>query len=189
MFKSATLARSSSSLLLHPSKKVVARWVNSQAYEDSIKMLKTDLKKAMLAKDDFKKTTIRGLLSGIKNKEIDSKGKSLDEFTLHELYSKLIAQRAESIKQFEQNNRPELIEREKKETELIQGYLGQLPVASRAEVDSHVMELLQKLRKTEPALQLKDVFGKIDWKTVPNEWKASASHIRASIATQYKRVF
>ncbi|CEP64078.1 Aim41p LALA0_S10e01772g [Lachancea lanzarotensis] len=188
MLKSPVLIRNAKSLLL-PHKIIAVRCVNSQAYDESLKILKTDLKKAMLAKDDFKKTTIRGLLSGIKNKEIDSKGKALDEFTLHELYTKLIAQRTESIKQFEQNNRPELIEREKRESEVIQGYLGQLPVASRAEVDLHVLKLLQELFQKEPALQLKDVFGKVDWKTVPSQWKATASVIRASIASQYKNVF
>ncbi|SCU93598.1 LAME_0F04368g1_1 [Lachancea meyersii CBS 8951] len=187
MLRSVFLRRTANALC-HPTT-VSIRGVNSRAYVESVGTLKADLKKAMLAKDDFKKTTIRGLLSGIKNKEIDSQGKSLDEFALHDLYSKLIAQRTESIKQFEQNNRPELIDRERKEAELIQRYLSQLPVASKDEVDGQILTLLQELQKTEPSLQLKEVFGKVDWKSAPMEWKASAAMIRASIASQYKKVF
>ncbi|SCV05767.1 LANO_0H14730g1_1 [Lachancea nothofagi CBS 11611] len=168
---------------------VLARNINTQAYIDSVGMLKADLKRAMLARDELKKTTIRGVLSGIKNKEIDNKSKPLDEFALHDLYSKLIAQRNESIKEFKQNNRPELIEREESEIGVIQVYLNQLPVASKAEIDAKAIELLRQLHSVEPALQLKDVFGKVDWKSVPVDWKASAGMIRASIVAQFKNVF
>ncbi|SCU82767.1 LADA_0C07822g1_1 [Lachancea dasiensis] len=187
MFTSRTLTTGGKFLV--PGFRLVRRRVNTQAYVDSIGALKADLKKAMLAKDDLKKTTIRGLLSGIKNKEIDNQGKTLDEFTLHELYTKFITQRSESIQEFEKNNRNELIEREQKEITVIEHYLNQLPVASRAEIDAKVSDFLQELRRKDADLQLKDVFKKVDWKSIPPSWKASAGMIRASIASQFKNVF
>ncbi|CUS20443.1 LAQU0S01e06700g1_1 [Lachancea quebecensis] len=163
-----------------------ARFASSQSYVDSVAALKKDLKKAMIAKDDLKKTTIRGLLSGIKNKEIDAQGKDLDEFALHDLYSKLITQRKDSIEEFLKNNRSDLVEREESEIKIIKNYLEQLPVASEAEVDAKVSDLLTKLKQSDPSLQLKDAFKKFDWKATPSDWRASAGMIKASIVRQFK---
>lgn len=166
-----------------------ARHVHSQAYLDSVKVLKTDLKKAMQARDDLRKTTIRALLSGIKNKEIDNQGKDLDEFTLQELYSKLITQRKDSIKDFLANDREDLVKKEKDEIEIIQGFLTQLPVSTQEEIDEKVVALLKEIQKAEPTTQLKQIFGKIDWKRVPTDWNSSPAIIRASIVSNYKDVF
>ncbi|CDO93592.1 unnamed protein product [Kluyveromyces dobzhanskii CBS 2104] len=165
------------------------RLSSSQAYIDGIALLKQDLKKAMLAKDDLKKTTIRGVLSTIKNKEIDSKDKKLDEFELYDVYSKLISQRKDSINDFIKNKREDLVEKEASEIKILESYLTALPVATKDEVDAEVLKLLTNLRETEPSLQLKQVFGKFDWKNLPAELRASPSAIRSSIGSQFKKVF
>lgn len=167
----------------------VVRFASTQGYTDALALLKQDLKKAMIAKDDLKKTTIRGVLSTIKNKEIDNKDKDLDEFVLFDVYSKLISQRNDSISEFVKNNREDLVQKEKEEIEVIQKYLSALPVASKEDIDSAVLDLLTSLKQSEPSLELKHVFGKVNWKTLPSELKASPAAIRSSIASQFKKVF
>lgn len=162
---------------------------STQSYADSLSKLKKDLKEAMIAKDDIKKTTIRSLLSTIKNKEIDNKGKELDEFGLFDLYSKLIHQRQDSILEFVKNNRPELVEKEQKEIKIIKNYLNALPVASKEEVDANVLTFLKNLKEAAPDIKMKQVFGKVDWTIMPIEWKASPNVIKSSIVAQFKSVF
>ncbi|KAL6941719.1 hypothetical protein ACO0RG_002856 [Hanseniaspora osmophila] len=166
-----------------------ARFENTAAYTDALALLKTDLKKAMLAKDDVKKTTIRTLLSSIKNKEIDAKKKDFDEFMLVELYSRLINQRKESISEFLKNNRADLVGREESEMSLIKHYLEALPVASKEDVEQKVVDLLNKLKNDQKDLQLKDIFKLLDLKTLPTEWKTSSNIIKSLVAQHFKNIF
>lgn len=184
MFRS-TFFRSGSIL----SSRTLVRFASSQSYNDAITLLKTDLKKAMLAKDNLKKTTIRGLLSAIKNKEIDNKSKDLDEFALYDIYSKLISQRADSINEFIKNKREDLVDKEASEIKIIEVYRDALPVASQKEVDARVLDILKTFKNEDPKMQLKQIFQKIDWKTLPNDLKASPAAIRSSIGAQFKNVF
>ena len=165
------------------------RFGSTEAYTNALARLKKDLKQAMIAKDEVRKTTIRGLLAEIKNKEIDSKSKDFDEFGLSGLYTKLIHQRAESIEEYMANGREELAEKERKEMDIINGYLRELPVATKEELDAKVKTFLEELKNAEPDLQMKQVFGKVDWKTATTEWRASQNMIKASIASQFKSVF
>lgn len=165
------------------------RYGSTESYNAALTGLKKDLKKAMMAKDDMRKTTIRNLLSAIKNKEIDSKGKPLDEFLLFDLYSKLINQRKDSIKEFLENKRNELVAKEEQEMVIIEDYVRALPVASKEEIDGKVLQFLQDLKDKESNMQMKQVFGKIDWKTINSEWKASPAAVKSSLVQQFKKVF
>lgn len=164
------------------------RYITSQAYTDALTLLKTDLKQAMLNKDNVKKTTIRNLLSTIKNREIESKDIKLNEFILFDIYSKLMNQRRESIAEFIKNNREELVEKEQKEIDIIKKYLHLLPVASNEEIDEKVSQYLIKLKRKDPNLQLKQVLGNFDWEIAQSEWKASPSAIKSSIVSNLKRM-
>lgn len=143
----------------------------------------------MISKNDLKKNTIRGLLSAIKNKEIDNRDKNFDEFMLFEVFSKLVKQRQDSIKEFLKNERGELVDKEKQEMQLIQGYMDSLPVSTSEEIDIKAVEYLEKLKASQPELQMKQVFNKIDWNTMPAAWKASPNAIKSSIAAHYKKFF
>ena len=167
----------------------LVRPASPAAYNTAMTTLKKDLKQAMISKDDLKKNTIRGLLSAIKNKEIDNKDGDLDEFTLFDIYSKLINQRKDSINGCLENGREDLVSKERQESELIEGYLNGLPIASQEEIDSKALQYLKKLKNAEPNLQMKQVFGKVDWNTISAEWKASPKSIKSSLASQYKKAF
>lgn len=166
------------------------RWTHSMAYNESLLQLKKDLKESMIAKDTIKKNTIKGILSEVKNFEIDSKEKhNLNEFSLYDTFSKMIAQRQDSIANYESNNRNDLMEKELQEINIIKTYQNLLPVSSKEEIDKKVLETLQLLKDSDPSMKMKQVFGKFDWKTLPNEWKTSQAVIKSSIVAQYKKIF
>jgi len=74
--------------------------------------------------DRFRADTLRYLLSVIHNAEISKgKGATLTEEELAELLQKQGREREESIAAYEKGNRPDLVEKEKKELEIIKGYL------------------------------------------------------------------
>ncbi|CCK68005.1 Aim41p KNAG_0A03180 [Huiozyma naganishii CBS 8797] len=162
---------------------------NSTVVDLTVAGLKTDLKQAMINKDDVRKTTIRGILSSIKNKTIDAKDHSIDEFGIFDLYSKMITQRVESIDSYTKNSRDDLAEREKQELQILQDYQNKLPVASQDEVNEKVLDVLKASRDDDSNLELKQVFGKFDWGKLPKQWRTSPNTIRSSIVSQYKTVF
>ena len=82
----------------------------------------TDLKESMKSKDEVKVSTIRFLMSAIHNVEIE-KGKDMVDEDIVTIIQKQVKQRRESIEGFEKGNRPELVEKEKREMEILQEYL------------------------------------------------------------------
>lgn len=125
-------------------------------------------------------------MSAIKNKEIDTKPNQHNEFLLFELYSKSISQRRDSKAEYEKLGRPELAEKEQKEIEIIQTYLNALPVASQSEIEAKVNELLDTLIKETPDLKIGQIFSKVNWQQVNDEWKASDASVRGTIAKLFK---
>lgn len=159
-------------------------------YTTLMATLKQDMKDAMIKKDQLKKTAIKSIMSTIKNSEIDMKKKGeLDEFALHDTFTKMIQQRTDSVQEYVANKRDDLAEKEKQEIEVIGKYLKDIPVASKEEIEAKVIEFLQELKKNEPDLQLKQVFSKFDWDKITNEWKASQKAIRSAVVSQFKSIF
>ena len=93
------------------------------------------MKAAMRAKDGARLSTIRLLLSGIKQREVDERVELTDADVLSVL-EKMIKQRRESIAQFEKAARQDLADKEKAEIEVLSGYLPKQ--MSDAEVDQAV---------------------------------------------------
>jgi uncharacterized protein YqeY len=83
-----------------------------------------DMKSAMRAKDSARLGAIRYLQAAIKQKEVDDRIVADDAIVLA-IIEKLIKQRKDSIQQFEQAGRSDLVEKEKSELELLTGYLPQ----------------------------------------------------------------
>jgi uncharacterized protein YqeY len=86
--------------------------------------LTQDLKDAMRQGDELKKNTIRYIRSAIKNMEIDV-GHDLSDQEVMAVLVKQAKQRRDSMEQFQQGNRPDLVEQEEKELVLIETYLPQ----------------------------------------------------------------
>lgn len=87
--------------------------------------LQQELKQSMLAKDELKTSVLRLLLSAINYYEIQKGGagyEASDEDTIT-VIQKEAKQRKESIEQFKNAERQELVDKETKELEILQKYL------------------------------------------------------------------
>ena len=83
-----------------------------------------DMKAAMRAKDSARLGAIRFLQAAIKQKEVDERI-SADDAAVLAIIEKQIKQRKDSIQQFQQAARTDLVEKEQAELALLQGYLPQ----------------------------------------------------------------
>ncbi len=107
-----------------------------------------DTKEAMKAKETARLSTLRLITAAIKDREIAARGDGSDHDGLSEadltaILSKMVKQRQESAKAYEEGGRLELAERELDEIALIQSYLPrQLDDAeTHAAIDKAISDL------------------------------------------------
>lgn len=86
--------------------------------------LTEDMKTAMKAKDAARLSTIRMLISAIKNKEIDQR-RELSEEEAAAVISTAVKQRRDSIEQFKTGGRQDLVDKEEAEVAILLSYLPQ----------------------------------------------------------------
>ena len=84
--------------------------------------LNESMKTAMKARDDLRLSAVRMVRSMVKNREIDQK-KELNDQEIIEVISTLVKQRRESIRMYREGNRPDLVEKEEAELEILLGFL------------------------------------------------------------------
>jgi hypothetical protein len=105
-----------------------------------------DMKAAMRAKDSERLGTIRLLTAALKQKEVDERIE-LDDAQVVGVIDKLVKQRKDSIAAFEQAGRQDLVDKEKAELQVLQGYLparlsaDEVAAEVRAVLDSLAGEL------------------------------------------------
>ncbi len=102
--------------------------------------IQEDMKTAMRAKEALRLGTIRMLLAAMKQKEVDERVVLTDSDILA-ILNKMIKQRRESVAQFQQANRMELVEKEEQEIKQLMEYLPQQ--LSEAELDQIIQEAIQ----------------------------------------------
>jgi uncharacterized protein YqeY len=107
-----------------------------------LETLDQDFKTALKAKDELKLSVLRMLKTAIKNKEVEVRRKLEDEDVLA-LVSNQAKQRRDSIKQFEEGGRDDLVQREKAELAVLESYLP--AQMDRGEIETEVMALLDEL--------------------------------------------
>ena len=81
-----------------------------------------DMKAAMRAKDAPRLLAIRGLLAAVKQREVDERI-VLDDAAVVAIVDKLVKQRKDSIQQFTAGGRQDLVDKEKAELQVLEGYL------------------------------------------------------------------
>ncbi len=109
--------------------------------------IQDDMKTAMRAKEKARLATIRLALAAIKQKEVDERTTPNDEQVLA-ILEKMVKQRRDSIKQYEDAGRQELADIEKAEIVILQEYLPEQMDA--AELDAVVAEIINSLSATGP---------------------------------------
>ncbi len=118
-----------------------------------------DMKEAMKAKDTVRLSTLRLLLSEIKNKEIDKRGELTDDEILA-VIQKAVKQRRESIQQYKDGGREDLAEKEQKELEVLEAYLPQ-PLS-----EEELISLIDEVIKEVGATSMRDM-GKVMREIMP----------------------
>jgi uncharacterized protein len=81
-----------------------------------------DMKSAMRAAQKERLSTVRMILAGIKQREVDERV-TLDDSQVLAVIDKMVKQRKESIAQFETGGRADLVAKEQAEIALLQEYL------------------------------------------------------------------
>lgn len=98
-----------------------------------------DLKNAMRAGDGRRRDALRLILAAFQQREVDER-RELSEPEATAVIEKLARQRREAIAQFEKGGRQDLVEQERFELEILQGYLPR-PM-SAAEIEAAVAEAI-----------------------------------------------
>lgn len=97
--------------------------------------IKDDMKASMKGGDKARLGVIRLILAAIKQVEVDERI-TLDDTRTLQVLDKMLKQRRESIRQFSDAGRNDLVAQEEAEVQVIQGYLPQ--ALSEDEIDSMV---------------------------------------------------
>lgn len=89
--------------------------------------VKTDLTAAMKAQDDVRRRALRSLRAALANKEIEQRQEGAETTLSTEdelaVVQKQVKQRQDSIEQYEEAGREDLVEKEREEMEVLEEYL------------------------------------------------------------------
>ena len=107
-----------------------------------------DMKQAMRDKATARLSTIRMLLAGIKQREVDERI-VLDDAQVLTVIEKLLKQRRESIVQFEKGARPDLVAIEQAEVEVLLAYMP--TQMGEVEIEAIVAEAIAQTGAKGPA--------------------------------------
>jgi uncharacterized protein YqeY len=94
---------------------------------DILETLNEDLKEAMRDKDKVRLRTLRSLRSALKNKEIEQREEGVETVLSEQdqlsVLRKQVNQRKDSIEQYEEAGREDLVEKEQAELEVLDEYM------------------------------------------------------------------
>jgi uncharacterized protein YqeY len=130
-----------------------------------------DYKEAMKARDSVKSTILSTIRAEMMNLALSKKKDKCDDNDIISIFRKQVKQHEDSIEQFTKGNRPDLVEKEKKELEILKAYL---PEELSPEV---IKKIIEEAVTATGAIGIKDmgkvmkevnakVAGKADGKTV-----------------------
>ena len=130
-----------------------------------------DYKEAMKARDSVKSTILSTIRAEMMNLALSKKKDKCDDNDIISIFRKQVKQHEDSIEQFTKGNLPDLVEKEKKELEILKAYL---PEELSPEV---IKKIIEEAVTATGAIGIKDmgkvmkevnakVAGKADGKTV-----------------------
>lgn len=106
-----------------------------------------DLTAAMKSQDAARTSALRMAKAALKNREIEKRS-DLDDAEATRVLQALVKQREDSIFQFRKANRPELVQKEEKELDVLKAYLP--AEASEADIDQAVTKALAETGAASP---------------------------------------
>lgn len=112
--------------------------------------LTTDLTDAMREGDDVRKSTLRMLMSAIKNAEVaGNERKELTDDQVMQVIGKQVKQRKESIDEFQKAGRQDLVDKETAEMAVLQAYMPEQ--MGRDEIAAEVRKVIEEVGAKGPA--------------------------------------
>ena len=118
-----------------------------------------EMKQAMKSNDKLRLSTIRMIRSGLKNKEIELRKKLEDEDVV-KVIQVMVRKGEESVEQFQTGGRGDLVEKEKKEIEILKSFLPQ-PLSQE-----EILKIIDQSIQETQASSLKDI-GKVMKSVMP----------------------
>ena len=106
------------------------------------------LMQAMKSGDKVQVSELRMLISELKNKKIADGVKELDDEKVISIIQKIARKHKESIAQFKQGNRNDLVEKESQELAVLEKYLPEQ--LAEEEIEKIVAEVIQEVGATSP---------------------------------------
>jgi uncharacterized protein YqeY len=121
--------------------------------------LTDEMKQAMKSSDKLRLSTIRMIRSAVKNKEIELR-KKLDDEEIQRVIQGMVRKGEESVEQFQLGGRADLVEKEKKEIEILKSFLPQ-PIGQE-----EILRIIDQSIEETQASSLKDL-GKVMKSVIP----------------------
>lgn len=138
--------------------------------------IKTDLKNSLKEGKKTEVSVLRMMLSAIKNKKIEEISKTLDDEKIIGVIQKMARQYKESIEQFKQGGREDLVAKETEELEILESYLPE-PL-TEDELEGIISESINRIGAAsmkDMGAVMRDVMektgGRADGKIVSNKVK------------------
>jgi uncharacterized protein YqeY len=121
--------------------------------------LMDEMKQAMRSDDKLRLSTIRMIRSALKNKEIEVR-KKLDDEDILRVIQGMVRKGEESVEQFQLGGRMDLVEKERKEIEILKSFLPQ-PINQE-----EILRIIDQSIEETQASSLKDL-GKVMKSVMP----------------------
>lgn len=142
--------------------------------------IENEFKSAMKERDAVKVSTLRMLKAEINNLKLDENKNSLTDEEIMKIVRGQVKRHLDSIEQFGKGNRPDLVEKEKKELVILKGYMPEeLPLEELKKIiDAAIKELGAGSKKDMGnviKLVMERVKGRADGKTISQIVSASLS--------------
>ncbi|MHB0976269.1 MAG: GatB/YqeY domain-containing protein [Candidatus Aquicultorales bacterium] len=138
--------------------------------------LSNDMKAAMRSGDKLRLSTIRLLISEIKNAEI-AKGEGLADEEVVELVQRQVKRRREAVEQYEKGGRAELAEKETSEAKILESYLP-------SQLGDEELEEIVKAAIRETGASSKKEMGKVMGAVMPKvKGKAEGTRVSKTVAS------
>jgi len=118
-----------------------------------------EMKGAMKSSDRLRLSTIRMIRSALKNKEIEIR-KTLEDEDVVKVIQAMVRKGEESVEQFQTGGRTDLVEKEKKEIEILKSFLPQ-PLSQ-----DQILKIIDQSIQETQASSLKDI-GKVMKSVMP----------------------
>lgn len=153
-----------------------------------LKEVREMLKTAMRSGDNTAKTTIRAVMAGVKNANIDKPGSMSTDFAFHSLVGTLIRKRQSSAEEYTKAGREDLAEKERSEISVLEKLQEKVPIASPDEVRSRLELFIAANRIDRSAKNfMQQMMAKVPWATAETQWGMPKKEIVLLIKEMAKR--